>query len=378
MNAIEVIVVIILLLMAVPDWCRRWRRPALAYGFYVLFGVVLAPMVDERLKIMMEQAGQIGFIFLLFIVGLEIQLPPWQQLAKAVRFAITWSLFQYPIVLALALLAGLPLGPALMACAALTGCSVGMAYPAWKSFPATDESLKGEVLHALVALEVLTIVALAVATKSLGQQTGWLILLRLSGMAIVIFAVSRFGVHLVPLFKLIIEKTTHWRMHWLVLLIFGVCALGERLGLDSAKTAFFLGLALSRARHHNMPLADLIAPISQRFLIPVFFVSLGLAVRFEMFWQWQALLALGGVGLLLGLRQWMHEHWWRTGLGASAYLLFCPNLTMVALGVKGLQQHPEVSMYAPWLLLMGLFMTLGAVFVLPKQTASSDTSEGSN
>lgn len=373
MNTIEVLIVLLLLLMAVPDWCRRWQRPALAYGIYILFGIVLAPLVDQRLSIMLEQAGQVGFLFLLFIVGLEIQLPDWRQLSQAARFAITWSLFQYPVVLALALLAGLPLGVALVACAALTGCSVGMAHSAWKAFPAESQAQKINVLHQLVVLEVLTIVVLTVASKAIGTKSAGWIVLQLCGMALVIYFISRFGIHLVPVIKTIIDKTTHWRMHWLVLLIFGICAVGERLGLDSVKTAFFLGLALSRARHHHIPLADLIAPISQRFLIPVFFVSLGLTVRFHMFLQWEALLALGGAGLLLGLRQWMHEHGWRTGLEPRAYLLFCPNLTMVALGVKGLQQHPETAAYAPWLLLTGLFLTLGAVFALPPQKTETAT-----
>jgi len=367
MNTIEVLICLILLLMAVPDWCRKLRRPALAYSVFILFGVALEPLVDARLENLLEQAGQLGFVLLLFGVGLEIELPAWRQFFGAARFAFFWALFQYPVILAVALIAGLEVPQALLAAAALTGCSVGMAHPAWQSFPSRQPDKKAGLLHRLVALEIMAIVLMAVHAKVLEQGVTWWILLRLLGILLVIYLITRFARHLMPLFKRIIETTTHWRMHWLVLLIFAVCALGQRLGLDSAKTAFFLGLALSRARHHNVPLAEVIAPISQRFLIPIFFVSLGLTIHWRMLLGWPALLALGGAGLLLALRRFMHQSWWNTGVGHDAFLLFCPNLTMVALAAKISLQHPATAPHVPWLLLTGLFLTVFSIFALPKE-----------
>ncbi len=83
--------------------------------------------------------------------------------------------------------------------------------------------------------------------------------------------ISRFASHLVKLFQLIIQKTTHWRVHFLVLLVLIICAIGERLGLSAAKTAFFLGLFMSRAQFQGQRVEEYIAPISRRFLIPDLF-----------------------------------------------------------------------------------------------------------
>jgi Kef-type K+ transport system membrane component KefB len=370
MNSIEVIIVLLLLFMAVPDLCRKLQRPALAYSVFVLFGLAVGPLVDEQVAIMLRQAGKVGFLLLLFEVGLEIDLPPWETFLSSLRFAASWSLLQYPVVMAVALLAGLSLIEACVAAAAITGCSVGMAYPAWKHYPGLSESARPMLLHGMVALEMLTIVVLAVDLQLLEHGLRWWLVAKVCGIALTVFLIARFAVHLLPLFQTIIERTTHWRLHWLVLLILVVCAVGERLGLDAPKTAFFLGLALSRAKHHGVKLEDYIAPISHRFLIPVFFVALGLQVKWGMLLSLDALLAFGLAGLLLGLREIMHRRWPGRSAETGTYLLLCPNLTMVALAANVLIERAEASQAAAWLLLTGLFVTVPAILLLPVETSS--------
>jgi Kef-type K+ transport system membrane component KefB len=51
------------------------RRPALVYPVFVLFGLAITPVVDGQVHEMLVQAGQVGFLLLLFEVGLEIDLP---------------------------------------------------------------------------------------------------------------------------------------------------------------------------------------------------------------------------------------------------------------------------------------------------------------
>jgi Kef-type K+ transport system membrane component KefB len=157
-----------------------------------------------------------------------------------------------------------------------------------------------------------------------------------------------------------------------VLLVLLVCAAGERLGLSAVKTAFFLGLALSRARHSGLPLEDYIAPISRRFLIPVFFVALGLQIEWRLVLDWNTLLALGGAGLLLGMRETMHRRWLKTGGDRGAFLLLCPNLTIVALAAKTMSDHGVDAKLTAWLVFTGLFMTIPALMLLPSGTAGEN------
>jgi Kef-type K+ transport system membrane component KefB len=217
----------------------------------------------------------------------------------------------------------------------------------------------------MVALEMTAIVLLAVESTALKNGMSWRVPLKLAGIAITVFLIARFAVHLKNLFQTILERTTHWRLHWLVLLVLGVCAVGERLGLDATKTAFFLGLAMSRAKHDNLPLEQYIAPISHRFLIPVFFVALGMQVDWRLLFSFTALLALGTAGLLLGLREILHRRVFSFGGDHHAFLLLCPNLTMVALAAKAmidLQTEPKVT---AWVVMTGLFMTVPSLFLLP-------------
>ena len=183
----------------------------------------------------------------------------------------------------------------------------------------------------MIALEVLAIIVLSVGGVAMTRGLGWPVLLKLAGMAVTVFLISRFTSHVVKMFQWIIQKTTHWRVHFLVLLVLVICAIGERLGLSAAKTAFFLGLFVSRAEFQGKSVEEYIAPISRRFLIPIFFVSLGLLVEPRMLLSHVAWVALCGAFLLIGFRDVIHARWLKTGGDARSYLLLCPNLTRAAL-----------------------------------------------
>ena len=365
MSDIEVIICLILLLMAVPDVCRKLGRPALAYSFFVLFGLLLNPVAKEEVAQMLIMAGKVGFLLLLFEVGLEIELPSFREFLRPLRFAFFWSAWQYPVILLLAAAAGLGLGESLFAAAALVGCSVGMAHAGWKQYAGLDEKTQRFILEVMVALEMLVIVLLTLEMPALEKELNGLIFLKLLGMAAAVWLVSRFSSHLNKLFQVILERTTHWRVHWLVLLVLVICAIGERLGLSAAKTAFFLGLFMSRAQHAGLSLEEYMAPISQRFLIPVFFVGLGLQINWRMLFVTNTLIALGAAFLLLGMREMMHRRWLKTGGDRNAFLLFCPNLTLVALAASVMLEHNATKENATWLLLTGLFLTISSLLMLP-------------
>jgi Kef-type K+ transport system membrane component KefB len=370
MNNIEIIIGLLLLFMAVPDVCRRWGRPALVFPAYVVCGMALGLVANPGVKTMLHEAGVVGFLLLLFQVGLEIDLPPLRELAPAVRFAAPWVLAQYPLVLMLGNLMGFGWAESLFATAALTGVSVGMAYPAWKSFPNLDDKRRQALLQVLIVLEVLTIVLLAVEAPTLNKGLSWIVLPHLAGIFLVVLLVARFASQVTYLFQAILQRTTHWRTHLLVLLVLMVCAIGERLGLSATKTAFFLGLFMSRAEHDGKGLEDYIAPVSERFLIPIFFISLGLRVDWSITFSFVGLMAFGSAGLLLGAREIMHRRWPQAGNTPRTYLLLCPNLTIVALGASTLlEKKPNSASVAGWMLLTGLFMTLFAVVFLPSAPA---------
>jgi hypothetical protein len=193
-----------------------------------------------------------------------------------------------------------------------------------------------------------------------------MVVLKLAGIATVIYLISRFAKRIETLFELILRHTTHWRMHLLVLLVLVVCALGQRLGLAGTKTAFFLGLFMSRIRHDGQPLDDYIAPISRRFLIPIFFFALGLQLSWSFLFSLTGLVAVGAAAIILGWRWVIHRRLLPTGGDDRAFLLLCPNLTIVALASSTLLNDGGEPHAAAWMLLTGLFITIPAILWLPR------------
>lgn len=366
MTSLELLVVLLLLAMTVPDACAWFGRPALAYPAFVGFGMLVGPLLRPQVGTLLQEAGEIGFVLLLFEVGLEIELPPARELRRPGAYVLRWVLPQYPVVLALARLAGLTWQEGFMAAAAICACAVSMAHAAWKQHVALDGDARPFLLRVMVLLELVGVVVLAVETAALGHGVRWLVLAKLAGMALVIYACSRLAVPLTRLQQQVLERATHWRLHLITVLLLVSCAIGERLGLAGPKTAFFLGLFSSRVRHDGKGLEDYLAPISRRFLIPLFFLALGTQVSIETVFTYAGLLALVAAALLIAGRQMLHRRWAPSGGGEDAYLLLCPNFTLVALAASSLLQSGTASPHAVgWLLLTGLFVTVISLGALP-------------
>ena len=122
MSTIEIFIALLLLFMAVPDLCKKLSRPALVFPVFVIIGIALRPMLGEEVSRLLASVGEVGFLLLLFEVGLEIDLPPLKELIQPFRFILVWILVQYPFVFALASCVGLTPAEAMLAAAALTGC----------------------------------------------------------------------------------------------------------------------------------------------------------------------------------------------------------------------------------------------------------------
>lgn len=364
-NSIEIIVALLLVFMAVPDACRWFRRPALIYPLFVIIGLLLRPLATDDVSTMIREAGQIGFLLLLFEVGLEIDLPRPRELTRPGAWVAKWVLIQYPVILGCARLSGLGWTESLVAAAALTGCSVGMAHAAWKAHPGLDAEARPFALHVMVLLEVLAIVLLSVETSLLSRTATWLVALKLAGIGLVVFLVSRSAVHASRIFQVTLARTTQWRVHFVVLLVLAVCAVGERLGLAGAKTAFFLGLFMSRVQHEGKALEDYLAPLSRRFLIPLFFVALGMQIPLYLILSRVSLLAAASAALLILVREALQRRWLRLGGSGDSYLLLCPNLTMVALAATAMLGAGLAPAVAAWVVLTGLFLTIASIAALP-------------
>lgn len=373
MNPIEIIITILLLMMVVPDLCARWRRPALASALYVIAGVLVSPFIGDGVERPLVLAGQVGFLLLLFEVGLEIDLPSWARFRRPVQQALMWMLLQFPVLLALARFGGFSWAEAALAATALTACSIGMAHGAWKSYPFRDVDEQLALLSAMVAIESIAIVLLSAGSSWLASGWTWRLPVQLAGVALVVWLISHAAPRLEWVFQRILETTTQWRVHLVALLVMVICAVGQRLGLSAPKTAFFLGLFLSRISHDGKSLEEYLAPISRRLLIPIFFFSLGLQVDVASLGAWGFVIAVAAAGGVLLFRSVVVSRVVRLTRDARASLLLGPNLPLAALAADQLlASHAQPEIPAALLVASVTMSTVALVWLPPASTPSSD------
>ena len=67
----------------------------------------------------------------------------------------------------------------------------------------------------------------------------------------------------------------------------------------------------------------------------------------------------------MGVSDILHRRWLKTGGDHHAFLLLCPNLTIVALAAKAMIAYGADAKLTAWLVLTGLFMTMPSLLVLP-------------
>lgn len=366
MTILEATVLLLVLLLGLPDFCRRIRRPGLLYPCYILAGVVAGALMDVGAINVWRQIGQFGFILLLFSVGLEIELPGKRETLIALGRGAVWMAWQVPLLVALAWVSGVPVPEAVVVALALSGTSVGMAYHLWEAHRFVDSVARVQFLEWIVAIEVIAILALAAAGPVMGGAVWWIVLIKLGGVVSAAVAAAILAVRGAPTLVRWLERGLHVQVHFLVLILFAVAALGERLGLSAPKTAFVLGMFISRSTHEEAALNHRLEPIRDRLFVPVFFFGLGTLVEPRMFLTVVFAGAVAAALLMFFMRRVVFGRFMAPVLRASpaAHVLSLPVLTIAAVAVEVLARNGGSGEAITWTLAAGLCLTLIAA-VLP-------------
>ncbi len=365
MTTVEVFILVILLLLAVPDLCARIRRPALLYTVYLAVGLAIGPHLSAEVHALLHQVGRFGFILLLFEIGLEIDLPPVKNLFTPAKLAFKWTALQFPAVLGIARVVGLSWSESVLAAAALNACSVSMTFLAWQHYPAPRQENKMHLLLWMISLEIAAIIVLTAGSTALAHGIGRAFAFQMLLIAALILLISRFADRLTALIGKRLGSTVRLKGHYVALFVFLVSALGARMGLSESKTAFFLGLFISRGTHEGIALTHHLRPIGQHLLIPVFFVALGAAVPMEHLWSSVGLYAAMTAALLLLARDLLHRFHVKSGCGRGAFLLVCPNLTIAALAANTMLDFGSRPESIAWVVLTSLILSVAALLLLP-------------
>ena len=261
----------------VPPITRRLRLPDLV-GLLVA-GVLIGPHVLHWIDAKSETItllSDIGAIYLLFTVGLEIDLEEFNRVKRrSVTFGALIFVLGVGTGFGIGQIFGFPLVPSLLL-GALMATHTPLGYPIVRSYGAQrDESVivsVGSTIFTDIAALLLLAVALGLGKGNLTPSSFTALLISISVFAcLVVLGIRMIGRHL--WMRNVIDEN---RVFLAVLLTLFVASLGAELaGVEKIVGAFLAGLAVNSVLPEGKVKEQVIF-VGGALFIPIFFIHLGL------------------------------------------------------------------------------------------------------
>jgi CPA2 family monovalent cation:H+ antiporter-2 len=340
----------------IPMVSRLGISPTLGY---LVAGAVLGPLglgsfirsypwlywftVGEARNV--EGIAQLGVVFLLFLIGLELSL---QRLLTMRRYVLGLGGLQVLITTALiylvAVTAGQPPAVALLLGASLSLSSTAIVLELLSKQERLTSNV-GRTCFSILLAQDLAVIPILMFVSILGAGPGRSVLTSLAGAllwaAVALGAIVLFGRLLMrPLFRLV--ASTRSRDLFIATVLFVIVAAGviaDRDGLSMALGAFVAGLLLAETEYRKA-IEAAIEPF-KGLLLGIFFFTVGMAIDFRELEREPLLLAASIVGLLtakalilIGLGRLFRLPW---PVAAETALLLGPGgeFAFVGIGMAG-------------------------------------------
>ncbi len=372
MTTIETIAIIIVLIISLPRICKYIRRPSLLYSAYLVVGVLLSGFLTVYTRFMLDELGKIGFTLLLFLIGLEIDLPSWNSLQKPLKFCALWLGVQIPLLVTMFFLYGYDINFGWVAATGINACSLSIAYGLLKTQEEDlDPVAKSQILASMIVLEVMTLFIFASTDVVLSYGWGIEIISQCAAILFFIIIMKLFSKRIHHTLSILLDGQGRWKIHQMLLIILVVAIVGERIGLSAPKTAFFLGLFMSAVTHKGLKIEDELKPVAKGVLIPIFFLSLGTRISIDNF---SALIQPISIILCaaLGMRYFLFRYCFGTTEPLKTFLLFFPNITMASVAAEILIHHHFGQEQIDMLLMTSLILTVGSSLLFPVRVKKTE------
>ena len=262
----------------------------------LVFGTVVPPAVRNIAKL-----SEVGTIFLLFSIGLELSFSRLSKFFKVAIFGaiaqiIAVSLISFFVLKAL----GLEVVPAIILSAGFSLSSTALVVKVLADRGEID-TLHGGVMTGWLLVQDLAVVPMMVVLPLLGVWANlWGSLgLSLLKSFIIVFLAIVLGKSLVPFLIHKIASTNSRELLVLasVALAMGVAVITYLFGISPALGAFLAGIAISETQEHHAVFAE-IRPLRDLF-VALFFVSLGFLISPSVLFSKLGLILLIAFGVLL-------------------------------------------------------------------------------
>jgi len=266
---------------------ERMRQPGLVGE--ILAGVLLGPSLLGWIhpNQMLSALAELGVLFLLFRVGLEVRSSELVRVGKtATIVAILGMIVPFLLGWAIMRLWGAPSIESIFVGAAMVATSVGITAQVLASKGLLDHAASKIILAAAVIDDVLGLIVLAVVS-SMARGGINVTELVLTGVAAIVFTfvVAKWGSHamgtIVPRLEVRL-KAGEVQFNLAVVVLFGLALLAMYAGVAAIIGAFLAGMALSESLQPRVH--DLANGVSE-LLVPFFLVGIGLHLDLSVFSQ---------------------------------------------------------------------------------------------
>lgn len=306
-NPALIFIVLFLVILFAPIAAERLRIPGII-GLLIA-GMIVGPHVTGLIERdgMMEALGQAGLLYLMFLIGLDLDR---DSLFEHRRGSLVFTAATFIIPMVVVSLAGVSLGMsvlgALIVASAFTS-HTPITYPLIQRFGlvrnrAVIATLGGTLLATVGALLVFAVLA---ASRD-GAPSPWFWIQFTLALAVFLLLTLRGLPRLTKWFFAGLGQDRMVRFLFVIVVLFGMAALGEVTGIQAIVGAFLAGLGIERFVPNGSRLRERIDFLGEALFVPIFLVSTGMIVD--------------PVGLVLDPR--------RLGLGLG--------LTVAAIGAKAM------------------------------------------
>ena len=283
MEFIAVLAGLLLATQIVAHLCRRVEIPEVIGQ--ILVGIIAGPAVLDwvHLNSMMNEFQEIGVIILMFIAGLESDLSLLRKYLKpAVVVALLGVIVPIVIMGPVSYMFGFTKLESLFIGVIFATTSVSISVAVLREFNRLDSREGATVLGAAVADDIIGVILLSVMISVIngssnsghgnGQPLGIVLLMQL------VFLIRWLAPYLIHMSDRLLTVASTSVMAMIICL--GMAAIADYVGLSGAVGSFFAGIAVANTKHKEVVDRSFI-PIGYAMFIPLFFVSVGLNMRFD-------------------------------------------------------------------------------------------------
>ncbi len=279
-----VISVIILFSALIPLFLKRFKLPIVFLE--ILIGIVLGQTIFKHVPLSESVLfiGEMGFLFLLFLGGLEIEV---DFIKKKIHHILFLAIIAYTIPLIVGFIIGFVLYDVwvgLFIGTAFSASSIGVAIPVFKSRGLLHKEIGKIAINAAVLNDIATILTLAILIElrqGIGQNIAVVLFKVVMTLAVIIVALfithtKARGVLEAPLTPTITEGRVRLALSVLAAFVI-LCIITD---VDPLVGAFFAGIIVAETTQMGSQIRDKLSALGFAFLIPVFFVTLGAQMEF--------------------------------------------------------------------------------------------------